>query len=181
MAFASPQIDELFGGLPTEQRIDRFEAYKSALSACHQRTAVEARSGAISFNGQSIVKTSTTADRVAELRADLSKSYNADQIADITSALDRVADVQKDWSLTNPLNTVPYGATGMVPYDLDPALAMLVPRNFTLRNSTPRIGGIGQAFEFRRILGVSNSASGGVANLNTFLSLIHISEPTRQP
>lgn len=170
MAFASPQIDELFGGLPAEQRIDRFEAYKSALSACHQRTAIEARSGAISFNGQSIVKTSTTADRVAELRADLSKSYNADQIADITSALDRVADVQKDWSLTNPLNTVPYGATGMVPYDLDPALAMLVPRNFTLRNSTPRIGGNGQAFEFRRILGVSNSGSGGVANLNTFFA-----------
>jgi len=170
MAFASPQIDELFGGLPAEQRIDRFEAYKSALSACHQRTAIEARSGAISFNGQSIVKTSTTADRVAELRADLSKSYNADQIADITSALDRVADVQKDWSLTNPLSSVPYGATGMVPYDLDPALAMLVPRNFTLRNSTPRIGGIGQAFEFRRILGVSNSGSGGVANMNTFFA-----------
>jgi hypothetical protein len=170
MAFASPQIDELFGGLPAEQRIDRFEAYKSALSACHQRTAVEARSGAISFNGQSIVKTSTTADRVAELRADLSKSYNADQIADITSALDRVADVQKDWSLTNPLSSIPYGATGMVPYDLDPALAMLVPRNFTLRNSTPRIGGIGQAFEFRRILGVSNSGSGGVANMNTFFA-----------
>ena len=170
MAFAAPQIDELFGGLPAERRLDRFEAYKSALSACHQRTAVEARSGAISFNGQTIVKSATTADRVAELRADLSKSYNADQIADITSALDRVADVQKDWSLTNPLNTVPYGATGMVPYDLDPALAMLVPRNFTLRNSTPRIGGIGQAFEFRRILGVSNSGTGGVANLNTFFA-----------
>jgi len=60
--------------------------------------------------------------------------------------------------------------TGLVPYDLEPALAMLVPRSFILRNSTSRIGGIGQAYEFRRILGVTNSNTGGVANMSTFFN-----------
>jgi hypothetical protein len=170
MAFAAPQIDELFGGLPAEARLDRFESFKSALSACHQSTQIAAQNGSISFNGQSIVKTASVAERIADVRDSLTKTYSADQIADVTTALDRAADLQKDWSLTNPLNTVPFGATGMVPYNLDPALALLVPRNFTLRNSTPRIGAVGQAYEFRRILGVSNSNTGGVANLNTFFA-----------
>jgi hypothetical protein len=172
MAFAAPNIDELFGGLPADQRLDRFESFKSAMSACHQSTARGVQDGSLGWNGSAITKSASTADRAAELRSELSKSYNAEQIADVTSALDRIAsgDVQKDWSLTNPLNTVPFGATGMVPYNLDPALAMLVPRSFVLRNSTPRIGAVGQAFEFRRILGVSNSGTGGVANLNTFFA-----------
>jgi len=165
MAFTAPAINEMFGGLPEAQRLDRFEAFKSALSLCHKK----AQSGGVSWNGQTIVKTSTPADHIEAVRNDaLNKGLSADQVADITSALDRVQDLQKDWSLTNPLNTVPYGNTGMVPYDLEPALALLVPRNFTLRNMTPRIGGIGQAYEFRRILGVSNSNSGNI--MNTFFA-----------
>lgn len=166
MAFTAPSINDLFGGLPEAQRLDRFEAYKSALSACHQATA----RGGVSFDGQMITKSATVADRVEELRNSVSKGLSADQVSAVENALAQVTELNKDWSLTNPLNTVPYGPTGMVPYDLDPALALLVPRSFILRNSVPRIGGIGQAYEFRRILGVTNSGSGGVANMNTFFA-----------
>lgn len=172
MAFATPQIDDLFGGLPSEQRLDRFEAFKSVLSACQQKSLSAVANGTARWNGAGITKSASVAEKAAELKADLAKSYSGEQLASITAALDSVAtgDTNKDWTLTNPLNSTPYGNMGLVPYDLDPALAMLVPRSFILRNSTPRIGGIGQAFEFRRILGVSNSGSGGVANLNTFFA-----------
>lgn len=169
MAFTAPAIDELFGGLPSEQRLDRFEAFKSAMTVCHKR----AQSGAYSFNGQSVVKNTSVSERIGEVRDLVTKGMSADQIADISTALDRVQDVAKagsEWTLTNPLNNSNSGVTGLVPYDLDPALSLLVPRSFILRNSTSRIGGIGQAYEFRRILGVSNSGTGGVSNLNTFFS-----------
>jgi len=169
MALTAPSIDELFGGLPAEQRLDRFEAYKSTLAICHKRAA----SGAFSFNGQNIVKNVSVADRIGEVRDLVTKGMSADQIADISTALDRVQDVAKagsEWTLSNPLNNSTSGVTGLVPYDLEPALAMLVPRSFILRNSTSRIGGIGQAYEFRRILGVTNSNTGGVANMSTFFS-----------
>jgi len=170
MAFTAPAIDELFGGIPAEQRLDRFEAFKSALSLCHKRTAA----GEFSFNGKNLVKNTTVADRVGEIRDLVTKGMAPDQIADISTALDRVQDLAKapgsGWNLTTPLNNSTSGVTGLVPYDLDPALSMLVPRSFILRNSTSRIGGIGQAYEFRRILGVSNSGSGSVPNINTFFS-----------
>ena len=169
MAFTTPSIDELFGGLPADQRVERFEAYKSAMSACHARAA----SGSFAWNGQTIVKRETVADRMGELRETLTKGMSPEQVADIQTALSRVEDITKaspNWTLTNPLNNSTSGVTGLVPYDLDPALALLVPRNFTLRNMTPRIGGIGQAYEFRRILGVTNSNTGGVANMSTFFN-----------
>ena len=169
MAFTAPSIDELFGGLPAEQRLDRFEAFKSAMSLCHKK----AQSGAFSFNGTNVVKNTTVADRIGEVRDLVTKGMSADQIADISTALDRVQDVAKagsEWTLTNPLNNSNSGVTGLVPYDLDPALSLLVPRSFILRNSTSRIGGIGQAYEFRRILGVTNSNTGGVANMSTFFN-----------
>jgi len=110
---------------------------------------------------------------MGELRESITKGMSPEQVADIQSALARVEDITKaspNWTLTNPLNNSTSGVTGLVPYDLDPALALLVPRNFTLRNMTPRIGGIGQAYEFRRILGVTNSNTGGVANMSTFFN-----------
>ena len=169
MAFTAPSIDELFGGLPAEQRLDRFEAFKSAMSLCHKK----AQSGAFSFNGTNVVKNTTVADRIGEVRDLVTKGMSPDQIADISTALDRVQDVAKagsEWTLTNPLSDSRSGVTGLVPYDLDPALSLLVPRSFILRNSTSRIGGIGQAYEFRRILGVTNSNTGGVANMSTFFN-----------
>ena len=175
MALTAPSIDELFGGLPAEQRLDRFEAYKAALSLSHKNSQIGHRNGTLAFNGKTIVKSASVADRIGEIRELVTKGLSGDQIADISSALDRVADVTKatpgsEWTLTSPLNNSTSGVTGLVPYDLEPALAMLVPRSFILRNSVSRIGGIGQAYEFRRILGVSNSNTGSVPNLNTFFN-----------
>ena len=47
---AAPSIDQLFGGLPAEKRVERFEAYKAALSAVHTRTDEKAARGEISFD-----------------------------------------------------------------------------------------------------------------------------------
>lgn len=167
----APSMDELFGGLPANQRVERFEAYKSALAACHKSTLTGVARGEIAWGGSSIIKRESVTDRVAGLRDELNKSLSAEQVANVQSALSQIeTSTNKDWSLTNPLNTVPYGNLGLVPYNLDPALAYLVPRSFILRNSTSRIGGVGQAYEYRRILGISNSGTGGVANLNTFFT-----------
>jgi len=173
MAFTAPSLDQLFGGLPAEQRLDRFEAYKSALSVCQSNSLRAAKTGTVSFNGNSLVKSASVEERIGEIRDLVTKGMSADQIGDITTALDRVSDVTKagsEWTLTNPLNNSNSGVTGLVPYDLEPALALLVPRSFILRNSTSRIGGIGQAYEFRRILGVTNSNTGGVPNMSTFFN-----------
>jgi hypothetical protein len=166
MAFTAPSISDLFGGIAEGQRLDRFEAFKSALTTSYEKTA----RGEVSWNGSQIVKSATVSDRLAELRASVSKGLSADQVSQVESALNQVSDINKDWSLSNPLNSVPYGNMGLVPYDVDAALALLVPRSFILRNSIPRIGGVGQAYEFRRILGVTNSNTGGVANMSTFFS-----------
>ena len=110
MAITAPSIDELFGGLPKEQRLDRFEAYKSALSACQTRGRVEAARGEASFErGVGIVKSAG-----ARLRDDLSKSVSADQLAAVESAL-AGTDIVKEWTLTNPLSGAPYTNIGLVP------------------------------------------------------------------
>jgi len=171
MAYSAPSVDDLFGGLPAEQRVERFEAYKAALSACHTKSIHAAQTGSASFEkGVGIVKHNTVASQAAEFKSNLSKSVSADQLAAVESALAGISDINKDWSLTTPLTGVPYGNIGLVPYDLDPALSMLVPKTFILRNQIPRVGAVGQALEFRRILGVSNSGTGSVANLNTFFN-----------
>lgn len=173
MAFTAPSLDQLFGGLPAEQRLDRFEAYKSALSVCQSNSIRASKTGTVQFKGNKLEKSASVEERIGEIRNLVTKGMSADQIGDITTALDRVSDVTKagsEWTLTNPLNDSYSGVTGLVPYDLEPALALLVPRSFILRNSTSRIGGIGQAYEFRRILGVTNSNTGGVPNMSTFFN-----------
>ena len=171
MAFSAPSIDDLFGGLPADQRVERFEAYKAALSACQTKSLHAAQTGSASFEkGVGIVKRNTVASQAAEFKDNLAKSVSADQLAAVESALAGISDINKDWSLTTPLTGVPYGNIGLVPYDLDPALSMLVPKTFILRNQIPRVGAVGQALEFRRILGVSNSGTGSVSNLNTFFN-----------
>ena len=171
MAFAAPRVDELFGGLPSEQRVDRFEQFKSVLAECQTRSIRNAQSGSTMFvREQGIVKSAGAGTDLDALRSEMTtKAMTPDQAADVQSALDRLSELNKDWSLTNPLSSA-VGTYGMVPYDLDPALALLVPRSFVVRNSVARVGGIGQAKEYRRITGVSNSGTGGVANLNTFFS-----------
>ena len=166
MAYAAPTLDQMFGG-----DVERFEAYKAALSAVHSQTLSAHKRGEISFDPtRGIVKNATVADRVAELRSDLSKAVSGDQLAAVTSALDGIDSIQKDLNLTSPLNNNSSGVSGLVPYNLDPVLSLLIPKELYLRNTTARIKAQGQALEYRRITGVSNAGVGGVANLSTFFS-----------
>jgi hypothetical protein len=171
MALAAPSIDDLFGGLPAEQRVERFEAYKSALSAVHSNTLTAHRRGELSFSPSTgITKTVSAASRTEEALTDLSKVVSGDQLAAVTSALAGIQDVSKNISLTSPLNNTISGISGLVPYDLDPVLSLLIPKELYLRNSTARIKAQGQALEFRRITGLSNAGVGGVANLSSFFN-----------
>ena len=171
MALAAPSIDDLFGGVPAEQRVERFEAYKSALSAVHSNTLTAHRRGELSFSPTSgITKTVSAATRTEEALTDLSKVVSGDQLAAVTSALAGIQDVSKNISLTSPLNNTVSGISGLVPYDLDPVLSLLIPKELYLRNSTARIKAQGQALEFRRITGLSNAGVGGVANLSSFFN-----------
>jgi hypothetical protein len=171
MALAAPSIDDLFGGLPAEQRVERFEAYKSALSAIHTNTLTAHRRGELSFSPTTgITKTASVATRAEETLSDLSKVVSGDQLAAVTSALAGIQDVSKNISLTSPLNNTISGISGLVPYDLDPVLSLLIPKELYLRNSTARIKAQGQALEFRRITGLSTAGVGGVGNLSSFFN-----------
>ena len=171
MAYAAPALDQLFSGLPADEQVRRFEAYKSALSAVHSSTINAHRRGEISFDPQrGIQKRAGVAERIESFKTEISKAVSGDQLAAVQSSLDGLADLQKDLTLTSPLNNTVSGISGLVPYDLDPVLSLLIPKELYLRNSIARIKAQGQALEFRRITGVSNAGVGGVANLSTFFS-----------
>ena len=168
---AAPSIDQLFGGLPAEKRVERFEAYKSALSAVHTRTLEKSARGEISFDPKrGVIEKASVADRISEFSSEISKSISGDALAAVNSALANVSDIQKNITLTSPLNNSTSGVTGLVPYNLESVLGLLVPKELTLRNSVARETAVGQAVEFRRINGVSNSGTGSVSNLSTFFT-----------
>jgi hypothetical protein len=171
MALAAPSLDQLFAGLPADEQVKRFEAYKSALSTVHSNTLNAHKRGEISFDPQrGIQKSVSTASRVAELTSEISKAVSGDQLAAVQSSLDGLADLQKDLTLTSPLNSSVSGVSGLVPYDLDPVLSLLIPKELYLRNSIARIKAQGQALEFRRITGLSNAGVGGVGQTSSFFN-----------
>ena len=160
MAYAAPTVDQLFGGLPEGERVARFEAYKSALSAVHSKTLAAHSAGRLGFDGKTVTIREDNAS-IASLRSEISKAVSGDQLAAVEGAL---ANIEKDLTLTSPLNNSTSGITGLVPYNLDPVLSLLVPKELYFRNKTARIKAIGQALEFRRITGVTNAGVGGVAD-----------------
>ncbi|RCG19109.1 hypothetical protein DQ384_38175 [Sphaerisporangium album] len=166
MPYAVPTPSEMFSDATSGAEVaQRFETYKSALSTQHAR----AQSGAEVFMpGVGIV---ADAGRQAELvgaRVEaITKGLSADALAAVQGELDALkavtADIGKDWTLTNP------NSTGLVPYDLEAPAKLLVPRATPLRNSLPRSKGQGTARQFKRILGWSNSGTGGVADQMAFM------------
>ena len=160
MAYAAPTVDQLFGGLPEGERVARFEAYKSALSAVHSKTLAAHSAGRLGFDGKTVTIREDNAS-IASLRSEISKAVSGDQLAAVEGAL---ANIEKDLTLTSPLNNSTSGITCLVPYNLDPVLSLLVPKELYFRNKTARIKAIGQALEFRRITGVTNAGVGGVAD-----------------
>lgn len=171
-----PSVDELFAGLGSRtERVKTFESFKDALGKAQRDSVASWRRGEVQWTGKELIKRESVQTQLASVMSTLSKSLSASQIADINQALEGArADIEKagsDWTLTNPLDDSTSGVTGLVPYNLDPALSMLIPRAFVLRQRTPRVqspGPGGQSSVFNRIIGLSNAGVGGVGNLNTF-------------
>jgi hypothetical protein len=179
----APSPDVLFEGAPKTERANKFLAFRDAVEARMTERLLQkmrkeiyfVRASDTGFDPQAqigIVKSAQArfADDFALAESTMiAKGVSAEQIASVRSAL-AGADLGKEWTLSNPLSVVPFGDQGLVPYDLSPVLQMIVPRELKLRNVTPRIKGMGTAYNFRSITGVSGSASGGVANIQTFFS-----------
>ena len=166
MALVAPSINEMFDDVPQNERASKFIAYTNELDKCLLEGLTAKMRGETSFQRrEGIVKSASTSGALALLE----KTVTADQLSAVRSALE-TGTIQKEWTLSNPLSVVPFGDQGLVPYDLSPVLQMIVPRELKLRNVTPRIKGMGTALNFRTITGVSGSASGAVANLQTFFS-----------
>ncbi|RMI47600.1 hypothetical protein EBO15_01480 [Actinomadura harenae] len=143
---------------------ERFENYKGALSGSHQKAA---SSGGTFVPGQGIVQTGQGEQIAARVEA-ITKGLAPDALASVQGELDALkgvtADLGKDWSLTFP------NSSGLVPYDLEAPAKLLVPRMTPLRNSIPRGKGVGTARQFRRILGWTNSSTGGVSDAMAFMN-----------
>jgi hypothetical protein len=144
----------------------RFEVYKETLSAAHAKAAGKT---AVFVPGQGLV--ANEASRAEEIGARveaITKGLAPDVLASVQGELDALkgvmADVGKDWSVTFP------NSTGLVPYDLEAPAKLLVPRMTPLRNSIPRTKGQGTGRQYKRILGWSNSGSGGVADQMAFMN-----------
>lgn len=74
------------------------------------------------------------------------------------------ADLRKDWTPSNPVSG------GIVPYDLEHLIKQLVPRDTPIRNDLARFPGEGNARQYFRITGWTNSRSGGVASQTPFFN-----------
>ena len=76
--------------------------------------------------------------------------------------------IQKDISTTSPLTNTSVPFQGFAPVDMRPPAALLYPMQTPLRNVLPRTQGSGMTYNRKRFLGVSNTGTGGAANINIF-------------
>ena len=79
-------------------------------------------------------------------------------------------DVVKEWELGTPIAQTPVQYTGITPYNYEPVVLMIIPKELKLRNTTSRVKGIGQGLEYRRLTGVSNSTAANA--LSPFFSSV---------
>jgi hypothetical protein len=98
------------------------------------------------------------AQEVADVRAAPVAAHRARQVGRSQG------DLNKDISLTSPLSS------GLVPYDLEAPVQEALPGAVAVRNRTSRVKGQGQTRRIKRITGISNSGTGGVARLSPFMA-----------
>jgi hypothetical protein len=165
--YVAPKPSEMFSDASTGTAVaERFEAYKAAMRDSHARSD----QGDLRFvPEQGIVKVGQATQAAARLDT-ITKGLSADAAASMQGDLDALktmlADLSKDWTTTNPNNS-----PGLVPYDLEAPAKLIVPRVTPLRNSLPRNNsGKGNAREFRRITGWTNSGTGGIADAMAFFN-----------
>lgn len=139
-----PRPTELFDDRPLEQ----FELLRKAIAnsvAEHDRWKA---SGEVSFIPKvGIVKSGFSGFMDAAARFGIPQ--------EMLKAL--TPDLAKEWELGNPIAQTPIQYTGITPYNVEPAVLMIVPKELKLRNSVSRVKGEGQGLEYRRVTGVSNS------------------------
>lgn len=162
-------LDELFSA-DGAAGAAALESFKTALKAAH----AEAATGDLQVDA--LTKTITRGHaRRAQATAQLERIEKAFGMVDQATAPDLAAelaqvrgylqaDIQKDWTPTNPI------ASGMVPYDLEAPAKFLVPRYTPLANRIPRVKGQGNARQYKRITGITNSGQGVAEALPFFAS-----------
>jgi len=145
--------------------VDRFEAFKQDL-----QKSIDAPFNPIeiAMRKEGMVPTGDGGARTAAIE-ELEKSVSPEVLASITPQLDKMkgveADLAKEWLSNSPLSS------GLVAYDLQAPAKYLVPRTTPLVNRTPRTTqGVGTTARFKQILGVSNSGTGGVADISPFFN-----------
>ena len=166
--YAPPRPVDMFGPDVTgTDVVDRFEAYKADL-----QKSIDAPFNPIEIAMRkegSVPPGGGGNTRTAAFIEDLEKSVSPEVLASIAPQLDRAkgveADLAKEWLSNSPLSS------GLVAYDLQAPAKYLVPRTTPLVNRTPRTTqGVGTTARFKQILGVSNSGTGGVADLSPFFN-----------
>lgn len=169
MGHVVPTPSEMFSDAQSGADVARrFEQYKGALKAEHEKAA---QGGRGFIPGKGIVEDPAAKTRaVAERVEAITKSVGADVAASVQQEIDSLkslvsGEVGKDWSLPG---SSPNNAT-LVPYDLEAPAKLLVPRLTPLRNSLPRGRGQGTARQFRRITSWSNSGIGAIADKSPFV------------
>lgn len=145
---AIPQPRELFD----ENPVQNFEALKSVI------TSVLAEHDAWKSQGVEFV----------QKRGAVKSEYA--QSLELLTKSGVSPDLVKEWTLGTPIPQTPVQYTGITPYNYEPAVLMIVPKELKIRNSTVRVKGIGQGLEYRRVTGVSNSTAANA--LSPFFSSV---------
>lgn len=145
--------------------VERFEALKSAMNDAHA-TGFSPMEILMRKEGMTPAHSNTVSvDAIAEIE----KGVSPDVLASIAPQLEKLkgveADLAKDWLSNSPLSS------GLVAYDLQAPAKYLVPRDTPLVNRTPRTTqGVGTTGRFKQITGVTNSQTGGVADITPFFN-----------
>lgn len=181
MPYAPPRPSEMFGHYETlddgstvyrrpspRYAAETFEDFKAAMADSHKRPG-SMLDIAMKAAGAGTMSNADLDRAIGELEERLTKSVSPDVIASLAPQLDRMkgvtADLAKEWLSNSPLST------GLVNYDLQAPAKYLAPRATPLRNRTPRsTQGVGTTARYKRITGVTNSGSGGVADLTPFFN-----------
>jgi len=147
------------------EQVERFELFKLALRDSHespmQVSDVLARvAGAPQDTSRAAIH--------AQIE-ELEKSVSPDVLASIAPQLEKMkgvqADIGKEWLSNSPL------ASGLVAYDLQAPAKFLAPRDTPIRDRTPRsTQGAGTTARYKRITGITNSGTGGVADATPFFN-----------
>lgn len=164
-------LSEMFSDSSSKaERAERLEAFKSVMGDAIEK----GRSGKTRFDqgAKRLVTQERDSARAAEILDTISKSLTSDQASALETEL---AELKKDWTPTNPVNTVSgaIGGIGLTAYDLEAPAKQLVPQYTPLRNSIPRTKGVGNAHQYKRITSYTNAGityGGGAPQLSPFFS-----------